>query len=94
LKLIIIVIAKPAGVAIVQDAIAPILWIETTRSTSCVPKLLEQERQRRGWSWSSGIRARIEVLDEADGVAEVITIAAVAELLYIDTITKLANDPS
>ena len=90
MKLIRIAIAKPAGVAIVQDAIAPILWIQTTRSTSCVPKLLEQERQRRSWCWCSTICARIDVLDEADGGAEIVTIA---ELLYLDSVTKLANDP-
>jgi hypothetical protein len=89
LKLIRIAIAKPAGIAIVQNAIAPILWIETTRSTTCVPELLEQERQWRSWGWCSAICARIDVLDEADGVAEIVTIV---ELLYIDTITKLAND--
>ena len=91
MKLIIIVIAKLTRIAIAQNLIAAILYLEAPRDTTFIPELLEQERQRRGWGWSSGTRARIEVLDEADGVAEVVTIA---ELLCIDIITKLANDPS
>ena len=90
IRIAIVIVAKLARIAIAQDVIATILYLEAARSTTCVPKLLEQERQRRSWGWSSAIRARIDVLDEADGNAEVITIA---ELLCIDAIAELANDP-